>query len=102
MKKGPKSAGVARQYSGTAGRVENCQVGVFLGYATPAGRTLVDRELYLPKGWAEDPVAGRRPASRRMEASGGQRPRRLAASVGGAGSELGSRRDIRLDFVPRS
>ncbi len=54
LKKGTKSAGVARQYSGTAGRVENCQIGVFLGYATPAGRTFLDRELYLPKTWAED------------------------------------------------
>src|SRR5512144_1527038 len=54
LKKGTKSAGVARQYSGTAGRIENCQIGVFLGYATSAGRTFVDRELYLPKSWAED------------------------------------------------
>ncbi|MGH3469853.1 MAG: IS701 family transposase [Thermocrispum sp.] len=54
LKKGTKSAGVARQYSGTAGRVENCQVGVFLGYATAAGRTFLDRELYLPQAWAED------------------------------------------------
>jgi SRSO17 transposase len=54
VKKGGKSAGVARQYSGTAGRIENCQIGVFLAYAAPAGRTLVDRELYLPKAWAAD------------------------------------------------
>jgi len=54
LKKGDKSAGVARQYSGTAGRIENCQVGVFLGYVTPKGRALLDRELYLPKEWAED------------------------------------------------
>jgi SRSO17 transposase len=54
LKKGLKSAGVQRQYSGTAGRVENCQIGVFLAYATPAGRTLVDRELYLPKSWTDD------------------------------------------------
>ena len=54
LKKGTKSAGVARMYSGTAGRVENCQIGVFLGYATPAGRTFLDRELYLPQAWAED------------------------------------------------
>src|SRR5436305_4429368 len=54
LKKGTKSVGVARQYSGTAGRVENCQVGVFLGYATPRGRALLDRALYLPKEWAED------------------------------------------------
>jgi SRSO17 transposase len=55
LKKGQKSAGVQRQYSGTAGRIENCQIGVFLAYATPAGRTLLDRELYLPKSWTEDP-----------------------------------------------
>ena len=54
LKKGNKSAGVQRQYSGTAGRIENCQVGVFLAYASPKGRALVDRELYLPKEWAAD------------------------------------------------
>jgi SRSO17 transposase len=46
---------VQRQYSGTAGRVENCQLGVFLAYATSRGRTLIDRELYLPKSWTGDP-----------------------------------------------
>jgi SRSO17 transposase len=64
LKKGPKSAGVARMYSGTAGRIENCQIGVFLGYATSTGRTFLDRELYLPKEWAED------------------RPRRVEARIG--------------------
>jgi SRSO17 transposase len=54
LKKGIKSCGVARQYSGTAGRIENCQVGVFLGYVTPKGRALIDRGLYLPKEWAGD------------------------------------------------
>jgi SRSO17 transposase len=58
VKKGEKSAGVQRQYSGTAGRVENCQIGVFLGYASRHGRALIDRALYLPEGWAGD--AGRR------------------------------------------
>jgi SRSO17 transposase len=58
VKKGEKSAGVRRQYSGTAGRVENCQVGVFLGYAGGKGHALIDRALYLPEGWAGD--AGRR------------------------------------------
>ena len=48
LKKGTKSAGVQRQYSGTAGRIENCQIGVFLTYATAQGRVLLDRELYLP------------------------------------------------------
>jgi SRSO17 transposase len=54
LKKGPKSVGVQRQYSGTAGRVENCQVGVFLGYASGRGRAFLDRELYLPEAWAAD------------------------------------------------
>jgi SRSO17 transposase len=54
LKKGSKSAGVARQYSGTAGRIENCQIGVFLAYASGRGHALIDRELYLPQGWAED------------------------------------------------
>ncbi|GAA2915119.1 hypothetical protein Acy02nite_91650 [Actinoplanes cyaneus] len=49
VKKGTRSAGVQRQYSGTAGRVENCQLGVSLAYASPAGRALIDRELYLPR-----------------------------------------------------
>ncbi len=54
LKKGNRSAGVARQYSGTAGRIENSQIGVFLAYASPTGRALIDRELYLPKSWTED------------------------------------------------
>ena len=54
LKKGTHSVGVARQYSGTAGRVDNCQIGVFLVYATAQGRTFLDRELYLPKEWATD------------------------------------------------
>ena len=54
LKKGDKSVGVQRQYSGTAGRIENCQIGVFLAYASVNGRTLLDRELYLPQVWAED------------------------------------------------
>ncbi len=53
LKKG-KSAGVQRQYSGTAGRVENCQLGVFCAYASGKGRALIDRELYLPKSWIAD------------------------------------------------
>ena len=56
LKKGAKSVGVKRQYSGTAGRIENCQIGVFLAYAAPRGRTFLDRELYLPREWAEDPA----------------------------------------------
>jgi len=55
LKKGTVSAGVQRQYSGTAGRTENCQIGVFAAYASDKGRALVDRELYLPRSWTEDP-----------------------------------------------
>jgi SRSO17 transposase len=54
LKKGTTSAGVQRQYSGTAGRTENCQIGVFAAYASAKGRALVDRELYLPKSWTGD------------------------------------------------
>jgi SRSO17 transposase len=55
LKKGRMSAGVARQYTAAAGRVENCQVGVFLAYCAPGGgRALTDRELYIPRKWAED------------------------------------------------
>jgi SRSO17 transposase len=54
LKKGTKSAGVARQYSGTAGRIENAQIGVFLAYATRKGQALIDRELYLPKEWRQN------------------------------------------------
>jgi SRSO17 transposase len=61
LKKGAKSVGVQRQYSGTAGRIENCQVGVFLAFVGRNGRAFLDRELYLPKEWAED-------AERRAEA----------------------------------
>jgi SRSO17 transposase len=46
---------VQRQYTGTAGRIENAQVAVYLGYAAPAGHALIDRKLYLPKFWTEDP-----------------------------------------------
>jgi SRSO17 transposase len=54
LKKGAHSAGVARQYSGTAGKVENCQIGVFLSYASALGHALLDRELYVPKEWTDD------------------------------------------------
>ncbi len=55
LKKGVKSAGVQRQYAGTAGRIENCQIGVFLAFTGKTGRALIDRELYLPKSWTDDP-----------------------------------------------
>jgi SRSO17 transposase len=55
LKKGNKSVGVARQYTGTAGKRENCQVGVFLCYASREGAAFVDRALYLPEEWTDDP-----------------------------------------------
>jgi SRSO17 transposase len=55
LKKGTHSVGVKRQYSGTAGRIENCQVGVFLCYASRHGAAFLDRALYLPKDWAAEP-----------------------------------------------
>jgi len=61
LKKGRKSCGVARQYSGTAGTTENCQVGVFLAYASRDGAAFIDRTLYLPQEWTDD-------RSRRTEA----------------------------------
>lgn len=54
LKKGTHSVGVKRQYSGTAGRIENCQIGVFLGYVGESGYALLDRELYLPQDWSAD------------------------------------------------
>jgi len=54
IKKGVRSAGVQRQYTGTTGKIDNCQLGVFLAYGSAWGRALVDRELYLPTSWTED------------------------------------------------
>jgi SRSO17 transposase len=109
LKKGTKSAGVARQYSGTAGRVENCQIGVFLAYASDKGHALIDRELYLPKEWAEDP-ARRKAAGIPQEVAFATKPelarrmiaRAIAAGVPFAwvlGDEVyGSDRRLRIDL----
>jgi SRSO17 transposase len=69
LNKGRHSAGVGRPYSGTAGRIENCQIGVFLAYASRHGQALLDRDLYLPKAWTDDPSRCRSagiPADRRF------------------------------------
>ncbi len=66
LKKGIRSAGVQRQYSGTAGRTDNRQIGVFLAYATSRGRTLIDRRLYLPTPWTDDRERYRRTVSRKV------------------------------------
>ena len=87
LKKGSKSAGVARQYSGTAGRIENCQIGVFLAYASHRGRAFLDRELYLPQAWIDD-GARRRAAGVPEEATFHTKPalaRRMLARAFAAG-----------------
>jgi SRSO17 transposase len=71
LKKGTGPAGVQRQYTGTAGRIENAQVAVYLSYAAPHGHALIDRELNLPRSWAGD--AARRKAAA-SPGSSGSRP----------------------------
>ncbi|MFN2383743.1 MAG: IS701 family transposase [Gemmatimonadota bacterium] len=83
LKKGTKSVGVQRQYSGTAGRIENCQVGVFLAYASGAGRAFLDRELYLPEAWADD-TARRREAGVPAAVGFATKPRLAQAMLGRA------------------
>jgi SRSO17 transposase len=80
VKKGTGSVGVQRQYSGTAGRIENSQVGVFLSYASPRGRALIDRRVYLPKSWADD------------------QPRRAAAGVP-ADTQFATKPELALDMI---
>jgi SRSO17 transposase len=80
VKKGSKSVGVAAQYCGAVGKIANCQIGVFLAYATAAGPVLLDRELYLPKAWVED-------AERRAEA--GVPPQVTAQTKPALGQTLG-------------
>lgn len=82
-KKGTRSAGVQRQYSGTLGRVDNCQIGTFLAYVAGSDRVLVDRELYLPKSWISDPT---RCAQAGVPAGTGlvTRPQQVIAMIGRA------------------
>jgi SRSO17 transposase len=75
LKKGAKSAGVARQYSGTAGRIENSQIGVFLAYASPRGRALIDRELYCRR---TGPTIGNAVVRRGLVTRSGSRPSRCS------------------------
>jgi SRSO17 transposase len=91
LKKGTKSAGVQRQYSGTAGRIENCQLGVFLTYASAKGRALIDRELYLPASWTDDRQRCRE-AGIGAEVEFATKPelaRRMLARLLDAGAEIG-------------
>ena len=87
LKKGGHSVGVARQRSGTAGRIESCQVGVFAAHASRWGQALVDRRLYLPRGWAED-AARRETASAPDETAFATKPalaREMIAAARDAG-----------------
>src|SRR5678810_973484 len=56
LKQGKASCGVARQYTGSAGKITNCQIGVFAAYVSRHGHAFIDRALYLPKGWTSDPA----------------------------------------------
>jgi SRSO17 transposase len=89
-KKGVHSAGVGRQYSGTLGRVDNCQVGVFLGYASAHGHTLVDRRLYLHAGWLADPVKRSSPRAGVPPEVGFRTKLELAAAMLAAAVERGA------------
>src|ERR1044072_5403015 len=81
VKKGGDSVGVARQYCGTLGKVENCQVGVFAGYASRHGYALVDKRLFLPEEWCSDAYATRRTTCRVPQALTFQRKPQLAAAM---------------------
>jgi SRSO17 transposase len=107
LKKGRHSAGVARPYSGPAGRIEHCQMGVLLGYASRLGQALLDRELSLPKEWTDDPARCRQvgiPADRRFattpQLAQPRLQRALAAGVPGrwvtGDSIYGNDRQLRL------
>jgi SRSO17 transposase len=74
LKKGTKTVGAQRQYSGTAGRVENCQVAVYLTYAAPQGYAFIDRALYLPKSWTKIRTGAPPPACPRTPSSRPSRP----------------------------
>jgi SRSO17 transposase len=88
LKKGSHTAGVQRQYTGTAGKVDNAQVAVYLADATAAGHGVIDRELYLPQGWIDDParcraagVPDQRPFATKPELAGVMLERALDAGV---------------------
>jgi SRSO17 transposase len=96
LKKGTTSVGVQRQYSGTAGKVDNCQLGVFLAYASYKGRAFIDRELYLPRSWTDDAArcrAAKVPAEIPVSHQAAAGPGDAGAGAGrwGAG-QLGDRR----------
>lgn len=91
IKQGKKSVGVARQYTGTSGKLDNCQIGVFLSWQTSKGHALIDRALYLPQDWAKDQQR-RRAAGVPSEIAFATKPvlaRRMARAGAGSGSASG-------------
>ena len=80
LKQGKASCGVARQYTGSAGKITNCQIGVFAAYVSRHGHAFIDRALYLPKSWADDPVR-LKAASVPSEVSFATKPRLAAAMI---------------------
>jgi DDE superfamily endonuclease len=106
LKKGTKSVGVARQYTGTAGKRENCQVGVFLCYSSEEGAAFIDRALYLPQEeWAQD-FAGRQeagvPQEVRFATKGKLAKRDVKASIrSGSSREVDGGRHHGLRYAPR-
>jgi SRSO17 transposase len=99
LKKGSHSIGVARQYSGTVGRVENCQIGVFVGYAGPKGHALIDRRLYLPKDWIGD-AERRKAASIRDDVTFATKPK-IGIAMGAGYSVYGSDKSLRVMLESR-
>ena len=95
VKKGRRSAGVQRQYSGTAGRTENCQIGTFLAYASRHGHALIDRELYVPESWTDDRERCRA-AGIPDEVEFATKPRRLMAMLARDQLQLGTQLAARL------
>ncbi|GLX03832.1 UNVERIFIED_ORG: SRSO17 transposase [Microbispora rosea subsp. rosea] len=84
LKKGMSTVRVQRQYTGTAGRIENSQVAAFLAYSTPAGHAFIDRELYLPRAWTDDAGRCRRagvPADRQFATKGELATRMVARAL---------------------
>jgi len=88
LKSGKSSAGVQRQYTGTAGKITNCQIGVFLGYASGQGSMLLDRRLYMPKVWCED-VKKREKVQVPKELTFATKPRQALEMLRHAVSDLG-------------
>lgn len=96
VKKGEHSIGVSRQYSGTTGKVDNCQVGVFAGYASPSGYALIDKRLFIPEKWFGDDFAQKRKKCRLPDDITFKTKPQLAAEMF---TELSARKDLAFKYV---